>query len=147
MKRKYLLLFLMLPAGVICYAQQTNPAKKTAVSRKEVTPKVYSAVSPGMVQSSLVEGKVTLYKSFLKDPNSDAFKLVYTMLSSNSNSPASEKPVEIKLTKEYFETVFLRSTTDIANKSAYLNKFVQDKKLTLSDEKSWISVIGFYNDL
>ena len=146
MKKRYILLSILLIGGIANAQQNTNATKQPTA--KEVKPKTFNVVNPNNYESSLVQGKLILNKKIEKIQNSNSFSSPsYTIISSNESSSLKEKPLEIKLSNQFFETVFLRATTEISDKSAYLIKFVQVNKISLNDEKGWIELIKFYNNL
>lgn len=146
MKKRYILLSILLTGGIANAQQNTNATKQPTT--KEVKPKTFNVVNPNNYESSLVQGKLILNKKIERIQNSNSFSSPsYTIISSNESSSLKEKPLEIKLSNQFFETVFLRATTEISDKSAYLIKFVQVNKISLNDEKGWIELIKFYNNL
>ena len=147
MKSKYFLI-LFLVTGLIANAQKAaNSPKASATKSSAVTPQTFNIVGPTNYESSLIQGKLTLNKKFAKDAGTSGYALSYSLVSSNEKSPIKDKPLEMKLSKDFYETVFLKASPEIADKSAYLNKFVSDRNISLADEKGWVEVIRYFNAL
>lgn len=147
MKSKYFLI-LFLVTGLIANAQKAaNSPKASATKSSAVTPQTFNIVGPTNYESSLIQGKLTLNKKFAKDAGTSGYTLSYSLVSSNEKSPIKDKPLEMKLSKDFYETVFLKASPEIADKSAYLNKFVSDRNISLADEKGWVEVIRYFNAL
>ena len=53
----------------------------------------------------------------------------------------------MKLSKDFYETIFLKASPEISDKSASLNKFVTERNISLADEKGWIEIIRYFNAL
>ena|GEM_PF-950601 len=147
MKSKYFLIFFLL-TGLVSNAQKTaNSPKANATKSNVVTPQTFNVVGPTNYESSLIQGKLTLNKKFAKDAGNSGYTLSYTLISSNEKSPIKDKPLEMKLTKDFYETIFLKASPEISDKSASLNKFVTERNISLSDEKGWIEIIRYFNAL
>ena len=147
MKSKYFLILFLL-TGLIANAQKAaNSPKANATKSSTVTPQTFNIVGPTNYESSLIQGKLILYKKFAKDAGNSGYTLSYSLTSSNEKSPIKDKPLEMKLSKDFYETVFLKASPEIADKSAYLNKFVSERNISLADEKGWIEVIRYFNAL
>jgi len=122
---------------------KTNATKAVPV----VAPKVFNVVGPSEYESSLVSGKLTLNRSYVKDQGSNSYKLSYTIVSSDLGSSDKVKTLELKLSKDFFEVAFLKFSADISARSASLSKFVQEKNLSLTDEKGWVDLVRYFNAL
>lgn len=142
MKRNYILIgFLFI--GFAADAQSGNGSKQAS------PPRTITNVTPFSYESAIVQGKLNLNKTFNREQNGTDYTLSYNLTASseNSNPFNNGKPLEIKLTKDFFDGVFLKASADIAGRSSLLAKFVQEKNILLTGEKGWISVISYYNDL
>ena len=140
MKRECILVSFLL-ISVITNAQLNAP-----VPKKDF-PKIYNEVIPLIFESGVVQGKLNLNKIFSKNTNSNTYNLTYTVSITDINNSAKEKSLQLKLSKEFFESGFLSFSPEISDKSAYLRKFVQDKNLSLTEEKEWVTLIKYFNYL
>jgi hypothetical protein len=131
MKRHYILFFLLFSSCLL-----------TAQSAKEAPPKVGKTAEALSFSSTLAEGKLIFTKVFKRD-NSNAFVPSYTLQNPSHNNG---QPVEIKLNKENFDTYF-KTTQELSSKWTLVAKFAQEKNLSYSEEKGWVTLIGYYNGL
>ncbi len=126
-------------------AQNTKSTSTT--TKKDVQPRVYKVVNPDTYETSIVNGKLILYKKMDKDPKTAVYATSYSIGSSNEKSLLAQKHLELTMTSLFFETTFLQSAPEITEKSAILKKYVLDKNISLTDEKGWTSLIKHFNDL
>lgn len=135
MERTIILVSLLI-AGTVGYSQQ-----KTASAEKRVTD-----VSPIGFHSSLVQGKLTLNKSLLKNAGGDLFTPSYEVVAlTDSTLLNNGKPVSVQLTQQSFESLFTKTTPALAAKWAFISNYVKDKKLQLTEESGWIAALGYFN--
>lgn len=141
MKRNYFLLSFLL-FGFVANAQTATTAKKAE------PPLIARTASLISFEATLVSGKLNLFKTLTRDPETSNTSLSYILTGSeNPKNFNSGKPLGIKLSRDFFDGAFMRSSPEIADKFASLTRFVQDKNLSLNDEKGWISLINYYNSL
>ena len=119
----------------------------TSAAKKEATPKTYNIVSPGSYEATIVSGKASISKLQVKEGSGNAYISKYSLLIEADKPDGKEKVIEMKLSKQYFETVFLNASPDISQKSARLTKYVSDRNMLLTDEKDWILLVKYYNSL
>jgi hypothetical protein len=130
--------------GLVCQAQ----TKPTSTPRTPAPKREFSTVAPLSYESSLAYGKMTLLKTLSRQPSGTEYTTTYSLVGSESHSGFNNgKPLEIKLSKDYYYGTFLNSYREIAAKTAVLNSFVTEKKLALNNEKDWAYLINYYNGL
>lgn len=118
---------------------------KPAAPKTTVAPKVIATATPSSFEASLVQGILTLNKELKKGDGTD-FIAVYTLIK-NDAAFNNRKPIKIALTKQSFDSVFTRTTADLAAKWPLLNKHIEDNKLSLTTENDWIILISLFNNL
>lgn len=130
--------FLLVTALVILAVSGMAQTKPTA-------PKTIATATPSSFEASLVQGTLTLNKE-LKQGDGKDFITVYTLLK-NDVAFNGRKPIRVSLSRQSFDSVFTRTTADLAAKWPVLNKHIEDNKLTLTTENDWISLINLFNNL
>jgi len=113
-----------------------------AQTAKEPPPTVGKTAEALSFSSNLAEGKLIFTKVFKRD-NSNAFVPSYSLQNPSHNNG---QPLEIKLNKENFDTYF-KTTQELSSKWTQVVKFAQEKNLSYTEEKGWMSLIGYYNGL
>ncbi len=119
----------------------------TASTKKETAPKTYNIVTPGTYEANIVTGRASISKLQVKENSSNAYTSKYSLVIAADKPEGKEKVIEMKLSKQYFETIFLKASPDISQKSALLTKYVSDRNMPLTDEKDWILLVKYYNSL
>ena len=145
MKTKFLLFILSF--ALVGMVSSQNTKSTSSNTKKDVQPRVYKVVNPDDYETSIVNGKLILYKRLEKDPKTSIYATSYSIGSSIEKSTLSQKHVGLVLTNQFFETTFLSASPEIAEKSAILKKYVTDKNISLTDEKGWSILVKYYNDL
>jgi hypothetical protein len=142
---KKIFTLLVLTTAVLFADAQT---KKTNVSPAPAAKSpVSSTATLTSFETSLVQGKLTLRKTFNKSSDGALFTTNYSVVNSTSRASDNSKVVSISLNRESFEMVFTRGTTDMTDKLPTLNKFISDKNISLTEEKGWVAVLDYYNNL
>ncbi|TAJ50383.1 MAG: hypothetical protein EPO58_13835 [Chitinophagaceae bacterium] len=118
---------------------------KPAATKTTAAPKTIATATPSSFETSLVQGTLTLNKE-LKQGDGKDFVAVYSLIK-NDASFNNRKPIRVALTRQSFDSVFTRTTADLAAKWPTLNKHIEDNKLTLTTENDWISLINLFNNL
>lgn len=118
---------------------------KPAAPKTTVAPKVIATATPSSFEASLVQGILTLNKE-LKQGDGKDFIAVYTLIK-NDAAFNNRQPIKIALTKQSFDSVFTRTTADLAAKWPLLNKHIEENKLSLTTENDWINLISLFNNL
>lgn len=118
---------------------------KPAAPKTTVAPKVIATATPSSFEASLVQGILTLNKELKKGDGTD-FIAVYTLIK-NDAAFNNRQPIKIALTKQSFDSVFTRTTADLAAKWPLLNKHIEENKLSLTTENDWINLINLFNNL
>ncbi len=131
-------------AGICVFGQ------KKAVTATPVAPSTSNVpVSTNGVfasfESSLVSGTISLNKSFKQGDGKDII-VVYSL---QKNDPYfnGRKPIPISLSKQSYDSVFTKTTSDLAGKWAVMNQYITENKIPLSTEKGWIDIITYFNKL
>lgn len=121
---------------MVSYSQQ-----KAVAAEKRVTD-----VSPTAFQTSLVQGKLTLNKSLLKNTSGDSFTSLYEVVALTDSALLNNgQPVSIQLNPQSFESLFTKTTPTLSAKWAFISKYVKDKKLQLTEESGWVAALGYFN--
>ncbi len=118
---------------------------KPAVPKTTAAPKTIATATPSSFEASLVQGTLTLNKE-LKQGDGKDFIAVYTLLKDDAGFNG-RKPIRVSLSRQSFDSVFTRTTADLAAKWPILNKHIEDNKLTLTSENDWINLISLFNNL
>ena len=138
-------IFIFIPFFLTCaiiVSAQTDSSVPTAKKSQSTT------VSPTSFESSLVQGKLALLKVFTKEGANSEFSLVYKVVSySNTGLLNNGKPVSIRLNQQSLDSLFTRTSPELSAKSASIKKYVLDNKISLTEEKGWVSVLNYFNRL
>lgn len=118
---------------------------KPAATKPTTAPKTIATATPSSFEASLVLGTLTLNKE-LKQGEGKDFIAVYTLLKNDAGFNG-RKPIRVSLSRQSFDSVFTRTTADLAAKWPVLNKHIEDNKLTLTTENDWINLISLFNNL
>lgn len=132
----------LLPA-ICCFLTLTGFAQtKTnkSVTRNQAT------VTPSGFETSLVQGTLTLNKSFKQIDGGKDYVPVYS-LQKNDAGFNNRKPVQVSLSRQSFDSVFTKTTSDLASRWALLNTYIEENRLTLTTENDWITIITWFNGL
>lgn len=140
MKKIALSLIILFVAGI------THAQTKTASVAPAAT-KVNITLLPDSFESTLAAGKINLLKTFAVIQEGSAAKLSYSLTGSAGFRYNGGKPMDVRISRAFYDGQFLQSSADISSKSAILLKYIQDKNINLDDEKGWISLISYYNAL
>ncbi|MES2003496.1 MAG: hypothetical protein V4450_03165 [Bacteroidota bacterium] len=127
--------------GTLAVSAQGNPN----FPKVAAPPKTAVTVTPVGFETSLVQGTLTLNKSF-KQGDGKEFTAVYT-LQKNDAYFNGKKPVQITLSRQSFDSVFTKTTADLAGKWTALNKYIEDNKLSLTTEGAWVTLITQFNGM
>ncbi len=131
----------MAAAGTTASAQ----AKKSNTS---TAPAAAPAVSPTAVFSSFETSLASGSLSFIRvQAKSDGEGLItyYTLSKTGDASFNNRKPVRIGLSRQSFDSVFTKTSAEMAGKWNKLNKYVTDHNISLATEKGWIAIVDYYN--
>lgn len=139
MKQSILLVSFLL-AGMVSHGQTSSSGKVKPVDKIGPTATVIS------FESSLVTGNLSLIKTFIKGGTTE-FVSVYHLSKSNDASFNNRQPVQISLSRQSFDSVFTKTNAELAGKWNQLNKYVENNKIVLSEERGWVAVISYFNSL
>jgi hypothetical protein len=140
--QKHLFLLTLLFAGGTAFAQ-----KKTADVKKTETAVVVAKEAAFVsFESVLADGKLYFTRSAFAN-GSGGSNTVYLIQNKANRNFNGGKPFEVKLSKDAFDTYFLKSSPELAQKWPQLVKYAQDKQLSFTDEQTWILVLKYYNSL
>lgn len=140
MKRITIIPILLL-SGFIGQAQTASQFKHVAAP-----PRVYASATPSSYETNLTQGKIILSKTFKKGDTED-FETIYTLINNAGRSVDNRKPIRVAMNQRSFDSVFTRVSAEMSDKWPVLNKYITENKLSMADEKGWISVINYYNSL
>ena len=138
--RQVFILISFLFIGFFSFAQ-----KKTA-SAPVLPPRTVSIATATSFESTLVTGNLSFIKTFQQGDGKD-FVAVYSVAKTNDASFNNRKPIQVSLSRQSFDSVFTKTSSDLAAKWNQLNKYVESNKISLSDEKGWMNVINYFNSL
>jgi hypothetical protein len=142
--KKIILAAISLAMGSVVYAQSetAKPGEKATATYK--SPVAKEGI-PTAIESNLAAGNLSLVRLATKN-GSGAFVTTYSLKLKN-NSFNQGKSYPVTLTRESFDTYFQRSSPEVYGKWQSLLRYVQDSKLTLTDEASWIKAVNYFNSL
>lgn len=132
----------LLPA-VLCALALTGYAQTKTTS---TATRNQATVTPSGFETSLVQGTLTLNKSFKQIDGGKDFVPVYS-LQKNDAGFNNRKPVQVSLSRQSFDSVFTKTTSDLATRWPLLNKYIEENRLTLTTENDWIAIITWFNGL
>jgi hypothetical protein len=142
---KKICLFLAAGCLVICANGQTR--KNNSSTQPVVT--APAPTKEGVLTSfetSLAPGALSLNKVIEKG-DGQSFVTSYTLSKRGDASFNNGKPLKIQLNKESFEQAFPKTSSEASAKWNSLNKYVTNRKISLTDEKGWIAAVNYYNSL
>ena len=119
---------------------------KTNTTKATSNPKPVVNSNINTFESDIVYGKLILTKSTHQVENKELVT-TYKLLDRYDQTFNNRNPLMVTLTKQSFDNVFTNTTTDMAAKLPLLNKFIDENKLVLSEEKGWVAVVNYYNSL
>lgn len=153
MKKSTLLATLLL-GSLAAGAQATklNSTSGNNIPRAAAVPTLKVAKEGTVVgfEKVIAPGRLSLSKSYTENSTANetaALRVNYFLTLSADNSFNNRKPVKIGLSRKSFDSVFTRGSSEMAGKYAALNKYVTDRKISLSDENGWVAVVNYFNQL
>ncbi|MES2332417.1 MAG: hypothetical protein V4539_22610 [Bacteroidota bacterium] len=141
--KKTILLLLIIFTGLMAEAQKIPLKPAAEVSKRIEVSKEASVISYEM---NLAAGTLTLIKNIQKG-DGQAYETIYRLVKYDDPTFNNSKPVRIGISRQSFDSVFTRGSTELAGKFKILDRYVSDNKLSMSNEKDWIAVIKYYNSL
>jgi hypothetical protein len=141
--KKTIVLVIVLFAGSASFAQL-----KPGLVRQPEVKSLTVAKESKMVgyESTIAPGRLSLAKVFTQS-DGEPLKTSYTITHLIDKHFNNSKPVKIGLSKKSFDSVFTHGTEEMAAKYPALNKYVADNKIQLDQEKGWVAVINYFNNL
>lgn len=129
----------------LCAFGQKKAVTATPVAPSASNPTVSTNAVFSSFESSLVSGTISLNKSFKQGDGKDIV-IVYSL---QKNDPYfnGRKPIPISLSKQSYDSVFTKTTSDLAGKWAVMNQYITEKKISLTTESGWVDVITHFNSL
>ena len=143
MKQSILLVSFLL-AGMVSYAQTSSSSGPSG--KVKVADKIGPTATVLSFESSLVTGNLSLIKTLVKGETKE-FAPVYHLSKSNDASFNNRQPIQISLSRQSFDSVFSKTNAELAGKWNQLNKYVENNKIVLSEERGWVAVISYFNSL
>lgn len=138
--KKIVFATLLIVSGFMAGAQSKPNFPKVAAP-----PRTIATATASSFESPLVQGTLILSKIF-KQGDGKEFVTVYTLAKDDAYFNG-RKPIQISLSRQSFDSVFTRTTADLAARWPALNKYVEDNKLSLTTEKAWMDVITHFNGM
>jgi hypothetical protein len=139
MYKPFLLFCLLSVGGTISAQEKTSEPKKT----EKTTPLAKEATFVSF-ESTLAYGKLCLTKTVTGN-GSGGSNTVYQIQNKSNTAFNGGKPLEIKLTKDAFDNYFQKTTPELSQSWQQLVRYAEEKKLSFTDEQTWMKVINYYN--
>jgi len=100
----------------------------------------FKTITPQKYVQTLAEGDITLTKYYLKS-GENSYNIIYSI------TPRGGQAETIRLNKQYFDQVFQQRSQGISSKWELVSRRLTDKKMDVTDEKTWVELIHYYNNL
>lgn len=139
-----IMLVSFLLAGMVSYAQTGSSTGSSG--KVKTVDKIGPTATVTSFESSLVTGNLSLIKIFVQGETKE-FVPVYNLSKSNDPTFNNRQPVQISLSRQSFDSVFTKTNAELSGKWNLLNKYVENNKIVLSEEKGWVAVISYFNSL
>ncbi|MEN9684773.1 MAG: hypothetical protein RLZZ28_559 [Bacteroidota bacterium] len=147
MKRlSFLVVFTGMFFCAISQSKTNGTASKNSTTKPPAQTKTAAIATPTEFESQIVYGKLILTKTIIQGDGQVA-TIRYTLSNFTDRSLNNRKPISVAISKNSFDSVFTKTTAELAAKYPSLNKFIAEKNISLADEKGWIAVLNYYNSL
>jgi hypothetical protein len=140
--RRFIILLSFLFAGIFSYAQKKTTSTPVAPAKAVVS----ATATTTSFESTLVAGNLSFIKTF-QQGDGKGFVAHYSLAKTDDASFNNRKPIQISLSRQSFDSVFTKTSSDLAGKWNQVNKYIESNKILLSDEKGWMNVINYFNSL
>lgn len=118
---------------------KTNSTKATSNPKPVVNSNINT------FESDIAYGKLILTKTLHQSENKELVTS-YKLFDRYDRNFNNRNPLMVTLSKQSFDNAFA-NTIEMAAKLPLLNKFINENKLVLSEEKGWVAVVNYYNSL
>ncbi len=130
-------------AGISAGAQ----TKTTNSTKVAAPPRTYATATPSSFRSDLISsGKVRFTKTLKPGENNDVIT-IYSIRNTGERNLEQNRPIQIRLSRESFDSVFTKTSADMAARWKTLDKYITDNKLSLTEERGWVTILSYYNEL
>jgi hypothetical protein len=141
--KKMILLVIVLSAGSVSFAQLKPGLVRQAEVKSLTVAKESTVVG---YESTIAPGRLSLAKVFTPS-DGEVFKMGYTITHLTNKEFNNSKPVKIGLSRKSFDSVFTHGSAEMVGKYPALNRYINENKIQLDQEKGWIAVINYFNNL
>ncbi|MEO8172849.1 MAG: hypothetical protein ABI581_07190 [Sediminibacterium sp.] len=145
MKKTFIFLLIIFCAVFANAQSKPNPLKAAPPVSKTIEVSKEGTVTS--FETNLISGSLTLTKGYFKNVEGTAVGPVYSLIKRNDPSFNKTKPIVIGLSRKSFDSVFTYVSRETADKRIILDRYINDNKLSLNEEKGWITLIRYYNSL
>jgi hypothetical protein len=134
---------LVIVSLVIASAGQAQ-AKKTNSVTAPPAPAIAKEAIFSSMESTLADGKIRFTRK-LTATSATTAKTTYYLRKKNPGTATFSSEYEVQLDQDSFSSYFKKISE--SEKLPLLIKFVQEKKMSFSDEQAWAKAIAYYNSL
>jgi hypothetical protein len=138
-------ILLLVPGIIIGLSVQAQAKKSSNAPTSVIAKPTEETATPTSFETNLASGTITLSKTF-KQGEGKEFLTIYTLSKKDDALFNNRKPISISLSRKSFDSVFTKTSAELAGKYAALNKYVTDNRISLTDENGWIALIRHYNN-
>ena len=139
-------IFIVMIAALTGFTAEAQ-TKTTNSTKQAAPPRTYASATPSSFESDLISsGKVRFSKAFKQGDGKD-FVAIYSIRNTGERNLEQNRPIQVKLGRESFDSVFTKTTADMAAKWKILDKYITDNKISLTEERGWVNVLTYYNGL
>jgi hypothetical protein len=128
---------------VIASAGQAQTKKTNAVTAPPAPAIAKEAIFSSM-ESTLADGKIRFTRK-ITATSATTSKKTYYLRKKNPETFTFSSEYEVQLDQDSFSSYFRKISE--SEKLPWLIKFVQEKKMSFSDEQAWAKAIAYYNSL
>ncbi|NCI46450.1 hypothetical protein [Sediminibacterium soli] len=131
---------------VLVSGAATAQTKQAAVQKTQTVKSVATEGTLAGFETVLSDGKILFSKKLSWSSPGSAPAAAYFLETKNS-SFNNGKPFAVSLNKDAFDSYFQKSSPELNQKWAQLTKFMQDRRLSYTDEEGWIKAINYLNSI
>lgn len=103
--------------------------------------------TPSSFESTLVNGILHFTKVLKPSGEGKEFVPFYYVRKPSDAGFNNRKPVQVSLSKQSFDSVFTKTTADLATRWPALSKYIEANKISLTTESGWVSAITHFNGM
>lgn len=112
---------------------------QTAIKQRNVTPSSF--------ENTLVNGILNFTKVLKPSGDGKEFVAFYYVRKASDAGFNNRKPVQVSLSQQSFDSVFTKTTADLATRWPALNKYIEANKISLTTEGGWVAAITHFNGM